>query len=95
MLRNLALSSIFLFIFSCSETSDNKSTDGYLKERINYQSKNIYGFENLFDGRSLQANQDVLAYHFPDEYVHPKISIVIASHGSSIGEIIIAGTLSK
>ena len=68
-MRNLALTLILLFAFSCSETSYNKSTDSYLKERINYQSKNVYGFENLFDGRvASQVDQDVFGVlHFPDD----------------------------
>ena len=70
MFRNLFLSSLFLFAFSCSEISINKANDAYLKETINYQSKNIYGFENLFDGRiTSQADQDVFGVlHFPDDY---------------------------
>ena len=86
MFRNLFLSSLFIFAFSCSETSINKGNDAYLKEIINYQSKNIYGFENLFDGRiSSQADQDVFGVlHFPDDYdASRQYPLVIASHGSS------------
>ena len=86
MFRNLFLSSLFLFAFSCSETSINKANDAYLKETINYQSKNIYGFENLFDGRIVtQADQDVFGIlHFPDNYDDSiQYPLIIASHGSS------------
>ena len=86
MFRNLFLSSLFIFAFSCSETSINKANNAYLKETINYQSKNIYGFENLFDGRiTSQADQNVFGVlHFPDNYdASRQYPLVIASHGSS------------
>ena len=85
-MRNLALASILLFTFSCSEISYNQSSDSYLKEIINYQSKNIYGFENLFDGRIVsQVDQDVFGIlHFPDNYDDSiQYPLIIASHGSS------------
>ena len=85
-MRHLALYIILLFAFSCTETSNAITTDDYLKERINYQSKNVYGFENLFDGRiHSQIDQDVFGIlHFPDNYdASIQYPLVIASHGSS------------
>ena len=86
MFRNLFLSSLFIFAFSCSQETLLTKETMHNKEKINYQSKNIYGFENLFDGRiTSQKDQDVFGVlHFPDDYDASKqYPLVIASHGSS------------
>ena len=85
MFKNLMLSAFFLFIYSCADTVIDTNSGTYKQEKIFFKSKNIYGFENLFDGNlESQKDQDVFGIlHFPDNYdVEKKYPLVIASHGS-------------
>jgi len=77
---------IFLsfFFFGCSQSVQIEPT--YLTEKVEYSSKNILGFENLFgDGLSAQTNVEIFGVlHFPDNYNSlKKYPAVVASHGSS------------
>ena len=78
---------ILLFSFAlygCTQTAEVKPT--YLTEKIEYPSKNILGFENLFgDGLDSQKNVEIFGVlHFPDNYDSLKqYPAVVASHGSS------------
>ena len=86
MFRNLFLCALFLLIYACGQTDNVDLSDKYLTEKVIYQSKNIFGFENLFDGRIMsQADQDVFGIlHFPNNYdASIQYPLVIASHGSS------------
>ena len=71
-------------LFGCTQTAELKPT--YLTEKIEYPSKNILGFENLF-GDSLDSQKNVEIFgvlHFPDNYDSlKKYPAVVASHGSS------------
>ncbi len=71
-----------LLIFSCSQPVEDKPT--YLTEKIEYASKNILGFENLFgDGLNAQKNLEIFGVmHFPDNYdLREKYPAIVASHG--------------
>ena len=85
MFKNLILSALFVFIYSCSDTVKETNSGTYKQEKLFFKSKNIYGFENLFDG-NLESQKDQDAFgilHFPDNYdVEKKYPLVIASHGS-------------
>ena len=85
MFKNLIISAFFLFIYSCADTVKETNSGTYKQEKIFFKSKNIYGFENLFDG-NLESQKDQDAFgilHFPDNYdVEKKYPLVIASHGS-------------
>ncbi|MDC0443612.1 dienelactone hydrolase family protein [Gammaproteobacteria bacterium] len=77
---------IFLpfLLYACSQSAEIEQT--YLTEKIEYSSKNILGFENLFgDGLTSQKNVKIYGVlHFPDNYdSHKKYPAIIASHGSS------------
>ena len=77
---------IFLsfFVLGCSQSI--KVEPSYLTEKVEYSSKNIFGFENLFgDGLNGQANVEVFGVlHFPDNYDSLKqYPAIVASHGSS------------
>jgi len=77
---------VFLLIFGCSQSGQTEKTYPYKTERIEYASKNILGFENLFgDGLELQEDEEVFGIlHFPDNYDSSKqYSAIVASHGSS------------
>ena len=77
---------VFLLIFGCSQSGQTEKTYPYKTERIEYASKNILGFENLFgDGLELQEDQEVFGIlHFPDNYDSSKqYPAIVASHGSS------------
>lgn len=77
---------VFLLIFSCSQSGQTEKTYPYKTERIEYASKNILGFENLFgDGLELQEDEEVFGIlHFPDNYDSSKqYPAIVASHGSS------------
>ena len=75
---------VLMFLFGCSELP--KTEPSYFTEKIRYTSKNIIGFENLFNsGLELQTDQEIFGIlHFPDNYDSQKsYPAVIASHGSS------------
>jgi len=77
---------VFLLIFGCSQPGQPEKTYPYKTERIEYASKNILGFENLFgDGLELQEDEEVFGIlHFPDNYDSSKqYPAIVASHGSS------------
>jgi len=77
---------VFLLIFGCSQSGQTEKTYTYKTERIEYASKNILGFENLFgDGLELQEDEEVFGIlHFPDNYDSSKqYPAIVASHGSS------------
>ena len=77
---------VFLLIFGCSQSGQTEKTYPYKTERIEYASKNILGFENLFgDGLDLQEDEEVFGIlHFPDNYDSSKqYPAIVASHGSS------------
>jgi dienelactone hydrolase len=77
---------VFLLIFGCSQSGQTEKTYPYKTERIEYASKNILGFENLFgDGLELQEDEEVFGIlHFPDNYDSSKqYPAIVASHGSS------------
>ena len=83
MLKHIQILSLTLFIFGCSQSVEVKPT--YLTESIEYASKNILGFENLFgDGLYAQKNVKIFGVlHFPDNYdSSKKYPAVVASHGS-------------
>ena len=72
-----------LLLFGCTKPVDVKST--YLTEKIEYSSKNILGFENLFgDGLNSQKNVKIFGVlYFPDNYDSLKqYPAIVASHGS-------------
>jgi dienelactone hydrolase len=73
-----------LLLFGCTKQVEVKPT--YLTEKIEYSSKNILGFENLFgDGLNSQENVKIFGVlHFPDNYDSLKqYPAIVASHGSS------------
>jgi hypothetical protein len=73
-----------LLLFGCTKQVEVKPT--YLTEKIEYFSKNILGFENLFgDGLNSQENVKIFGVlHFPDNYDSLKqYPAIVASHGSS------------
>ena len=77
---------VLLLIFGCSQSGQTEKTYSYKTERIEYASKNILGFENLFgDGLELQEDEEVFGIlHFPDNYDSSKqYPAIVASHGSS------------
>tara|TARA_A100000164_G_C21876133_1_gene757682 strand:+ start:512 stop:1504 length:993 start_codon:yes stop_codon:yes gene_type:complete len=74
---------VILFLFSCSSSKDNEAS--YLTEKITYSSKNIMGFENIFnENLNLQGDIEIFGImHFPDNYdSSKKYPVIIASHGS-------------
>ncbi len=84
MMKLIQIISLALFIFGCSQPAEVKPT--YLTEKIEYASKNILGFENLFgDGLHAQKNVKIFGVlHFPDNYDSlKKYPAIVASHGSS------------
>ena len=79
---------LFILIFSLTLIGCSPSTTeniSYTKEKINYASKNILGFENIF-GQSLALQKDLEIFgimHFPDDYDSSKpYPTIVASHGS-------------
>ena len=83
MMKHIQILSLALFIFGCSQPVEVKSS--YLTEKIEYASKNILGFENLFgDGLNAQKNLEIFGVmHFPDNYDSTqKYPAIVASHGS-------------
>ena len=83
-MKCIQILSLALLIISCSQPAEVKPT--YLTEKIEYASKNILGFENLFgDGLNSQKNLKIFGVlHFPDNYDSLKqYPAVVASHGSS------------
>jgi len=73
-----------LFVLAgCGLQEDEKAS--YLTEKITYSSKNILGFENIFND-DLNPQKDVEIFgvmHFPDNYdSSKKYPMVVASHGS-------------
>jgi len=77
---------VLLLICGCSQSGQTEKTYPYKTERIEYASKNILGFENLFgDGLELQEDEEVFGIlHFPDNYDSSKqYPAIVASHGSS------------
>ena len=77
------LLTILFFLAGCSDLKKEKPA--YLTEKIFYPSKNILGFENIFNS-NLSTQNDVEIFgvmHFPDNYDSAKkYPLVIASHGS-------------
>ena len=79
--------SIFLLsltLFTCSQTDLQEAT--YQTERVEYISKNILGFENLF-GEGLKSQEDKEVFgilHFPEtEDLEKKYQAIVDSPGSS------------
>ena len=79
----IILFTILFFVAGCSDLKKEKPA--YLTEKIFYPSKNILGFENIFNS-NLSTQNDVEIFgvmHFPDNYNSAKkYPLVIASHGS-------------
>ena len=79
----IILFTILFFVAGCSDLKNEKPA--YLTEKIFYPSKNILGFENIFNS-NLGTQNDVEIFgvmHFPDNYDSAKkYPLVIASHGS-------------
>ena len=73
-----------ILIISCEDQPQTPSK--YQTERVDFISKNIYGFENMF-GEALNSQVDQPSFgtlHFPDDYdPKKKYALVIASHGSA------------
>ena len=72
------------FLFGCTQEVEVQPT--YLTEKIEYSSKNILGFENLFgNGLNSQENVEIFGIlHFPDNYDSlNQYPTIVASHGSS------------
>jgi hypothetical protein len=66
-MRYLLLITCSILIISCA---DQQETNQYQKERVDFISKNIYGFENMF-GEALASQLDQPSFgtlHFPDNY---------------------------
>ena len=81
----ILLTLFFAVLFvGCSES--NTSNAAYNKQKVTFPSKNILGFENLFDaGLNTQEDQEVFGIlHFPDNYdVTKPYPTIVAVHGSS------------
>ena len=77
---NHFLSTIFLFLFLFNFNVFGHDSD---HGKMTYTSKNIIGFENIFDNAiNTQPDQEVFGYlRFPDE-INDKYPLIIASHGS-------------
>ena len=73
-----------IMLLNCSQSDQPRLT--YQTEKVEYISKNILGFENLF-GKGLKAQEDKEIFgilHFPDNYDFEKTyPAIVASHGSS------------
>ena len=71
---------LFLLLFSFNFNVYGHDSD---HERMTYTSKNIIGFENIFDNAiNTQSDQEVFGYlSFPDEKKE-NYPLIIASHGS-------------
>jgi len=83
-MRIFFIFSLFFILLGCSSEAIEKPN--YLQEKIFYSSKNILGFENIFDeGRDTQTDIEIFGVmHFPDEYDSShQYPVVVASHGSS------------
>ena len=83
MMKFIQIILLSFTLFACTQTAEVKPT--YLTEKIEYSSKNILGFENLFDdGLNSQKNVKIFGVlHFPDNYDSlKKYPAVVASHGS-------------
>jgi dienelactone hydrolase len=77
---------VLLLLIGCSQSAQVEKTYPYKTEKIEYISKNILGFENLFgDGLNRQENVEIFGVlHFPDKYDSlKKYPAIVASHGSS------------
>ena len=77
---NHFLSTIFLFLFLFNFNVFGHDSD---QGKMTYTSKNIIGFENIFDNAiNTQPDQEVFGYlRFPDE-INDKYPLIIAAHGS-------------
>ena len=77
------LTIVLLLAFGCTDAQEQSHE--YLTEKIFFPSKNILGFENIFNS-NLGTQNDVEIFgvmHFPDNYDSAKkYPLVIASHGS-------------
>lgn len=83
-MHHLVLFFTIIFLVSCAEQPP--SSIPYQTERVDFVSKNIYGFENMFgDSLDTQIDQPTFGIlHFPDNYdLKKQYPLVIASHGSS------------
>ena len=83
ILMKILYLAILLILSGCGVQEDKKAS--YLTEKITYSSKNILGFENIFND-DLNPQKDVEIFgimHFPDNYdSSKKYPMVVASHGS-------------
>lgn len=83
-MRLLLIFLSFFLTVSCAEK--HLVSPHYQTEKIEFQSKNIFGFENMF-GTALESQPDQATFgilHFPDNYdPEKKYALVIASHGSA------------
>ena len=79
----ILLTIVLLLVFGC--TNQKEPSYEYLTEKIFFPSKNILGFENIFD-EGLDSQEDIEVFgimHFPDNYdSSKKYPVVVASHGS-------------
>lgn len=75
---------LVVLLTNCSKSNISEAT--YLTEKITFPSKNILGFEHLFNG-GLVDQEDLEVFgvlHFPDNYdAATPYPTIVASHGSS------------
>ena len=84
MMKFIQIILLSSFLFGCTQEVEVQPT--YLTEKIEYSSKNILGFENLFgNGLNSQENVEIFGIlHFPDNYDSlNQYPAIVASHGSS------------
>ena len=68
MMKFIQILLLSFALYGCTQTAEVKPN--YMTEKIEYSSKNILGFENLFgDGLNSQKNVKIFGVlHFPDNY---------------------------
>ena len=83
MVKFIQITFLSLFLLGCSQSVEVERE--HLTEKIEYSSKNILGFENLF-GDDLNSQENIKIFgvmHFPDNYDSlRKYPAIVASHGS-------------
>ena len=83
MVKFIQITFFSLFLLGCSQSVEVERE--HLTEKIEYSSKNILGFENLF-GDDLNSQENIKIFgvmHFPDNYDSlRKYPAIVASHGS-------------
>ncbi|RPG41052.1 MAG: alpha/beta hydrolase [Gammaproteobacteria bacterium TMED236] len=82
-MKFIQITFLSLFLLGCSQSVEVERE--HLTEKIEYSSKNILGFENLFgDGLNTQKDIEIFGVlHFPDNYNSlRKYPAIVASHGS-------------